>query len=193
MDAWPITTAVRRLLVIIASLAAILMAAPAAQARSDLWSTVNICDAPGAPNMVGVRTAMPGNGTTQRMYMRVRLQYFSVLRQGWFPVRNAVSPKIRLGSARRDRQGGYTFRINPPTSGGEYNIRGVARLEWQKAKRRVKRIRVKRDGKTRIVRRRVGRASWKVARRSEQVTKRGIRGVKGGTPPGTSLGACTVR
>jgi len=86
----------------------------------DLWATVNACDSPRFPDRVGVRAAMPGDRTGKRMYARFRLQYHSALRGGWKPVANGQSPKLFLGSARRDRQAGWTFRVNPPARGGSF-------------------------------------------------------------------------
>ena len=74
---------------------------------------MNACDSAKFPDRVGVRAAMPGDGTGKRMYVRFRLQYYSALRSGWQPVAGGRSPKLYLGSARRDRQAGWTFRVDP--------------------------------------------------------------------------------
>jgi len=182
---------IRRALVPALLLAA--LAAPAsAQAKlpKDLWATVNACDSAKFPDRVGVRAAMPGDGTGKRMNARFRLQYYSALRKGWQPVENGRSPKLFLGSARRDRQSGWTFRVTPPASGGSFLLRGVADLEWQKKAYRIKRVRVKRGKKTVIKRKRVFRR-WVTAKRSTQVARSGVSGVKGGE--GVSLGACTLK
>lgn len=168
----------------------IALAAPASAGAAlpkDLWATVNACDSAKFPDRVGVRAAMPGDGTGKRMYMRFRLQY---QRGGWQQVAGGRSPKLYLGSARRDRQGGWTFRVNPPKSGGSFLLRGVVDLEWKKKAYRTKRVRVKRGGKTVIRRKRVFRR-WVTAKRSTQVARSGLTGVKGGD--GLSLGACTLR
>ena len=148
---------------------------------------MNACDSAKFPDRVGVRAAMPGDGTGKRMYVRFRLQYH---REGWQPVAGGRSPKLYLGSARRDRQGGWTFRVNPPKSGGSFLLRGVADMEWKKKAYRSKRVRVKRGGRTVVRRKRVFRR-WVTAKRSTQVTRSGLTNVKGGE--GLSLGACTVR
>jgi len=160
-------------------------AAPAA----DLWATVNACDSPRFPNRVGVRASMPGNGSSGRMLARFRLQYFSEGR-GWLPVAGGRSPRVVLGSARRDRQGGYTFSVTPPAAGGFFHLRGVADLVWQRKSFRAKRVRIRRRGRT-VVRRVRGFRRWVVARRSTQVTRAGVRGVRGGD--GVSLASCIVR
>jgi|AntDryMetagUQ889_1029465.scaffolds.fasta_scaffold10881_2 hypothetical protein len=169
------------------------LAAPASAGAAlpkDLWATVNVCDSAQFPDRVGVRASMPGDGTGKRMYARFRLQYFSAPRKGWQPVDGGVSRKFHLGSARRDRQAGYTFRVTPPAAGGSFLMRGVAHLEWQKKAYRIKRVRVKRGKKTVVRRKRVFRR-WVVAKRSTQMTRAGLTNVKGGE--GISLATCTVR
>jgi len=169
------------------------LAAPASAGAAlpkDLWATVNVCDSARFPDRVGVRASMPGDGTGKRMYARFRLQYFSAPREGWQPVDGGVSRKFHLGSARRDRQAGYTFRVTPPAAGGSFLMRGVAHLEWQKKAYRIKRVRVKRGKKTVVRRKRVFRR-WAVAKRSTQMTRAGLTNVKGGE--GISLATCTVR
>jgi len=66
----------------------------------------------------------------------------------------------------------------------------VADLEWKKKTYRIKRVRVKRGKKTVVKRKRVFRR-WVTAKRSTQVARSGITGVKGGE--GISLGACTLK
>ncbi|MDQ3587773.1 MAG: hypothetical protein M3350_11100 [Actinomycetota bacterium] len=174
------------LLVVVLAVPASAGAAPS----KDLWATVNACDSPTFPDRVGIRASMPGDGTGKRMYARFRLQYYSAMRDGWQPVTGGRSPKFLLGSARRDRQGGYTFQVNPPAPGGSFLVRGVANLEWQKKAYRIKRVRVKRGSTTVVRRKRVFRG-WVVAKRSRQITRAGVTGVKGGD--GVSLASCTVR
>ena len=157
--------------------------------RTDLWATVNACDSARFPDRVGVRAAMPGDGTGKRMYARFRLQFFSARTNSWQPVTGGSSPKLYLGSARRDRQAGWTFRVNPP-SRGSFLLRGVADLRWTKKAYRTKRVRVKRAGRTVVRRKRVFRR-WVTARRSTQVSRSGVTGVKGGE--GLALSTCTLR
>ena len=181
---------VRRLALPALMLAA--LAAPSsagAALRTDLWATVNACDSPNFPDRVGVRAAMPGDGTGKRMYARFRLQFFSSQTNSWQPVSGGRSPKLYLGSARRDRQAGWTFSVHPPST-GSFLLRGVADLKWTKKAYRIKRVRVRRGGRTVIRRKRVFRR-WVTAKRSTQVTRSGVSGVKGGD--GVSLGSCTLK
>lgn len=178
---------------VVPALLLVALAAPAsahAALPKDLWATVNACDSPSFPDRVGVRAALPGDGTGKRMYARFRLQYHSALHGAWLPVAGGSSPKFFLGSARRDRQAGYTFRVSPPKYGGSFLLRGIADLEWRKKAYRVKKVRVKRHGKTVVRRKRVFRR-WVVSKRSTQVTRSGVTGVKGGD--GVSLASCNVK
>jgi hypothetical protein len=184
-------TSVKRLAV--PALILIALAAPAsvqAKLPKDLWATVNACDSVKFPDRVGVRAAMPGDGTAKRMYARFRLQYFSASKGHWLPVANGTSPQLLLGSAQRDRQAGWTFQVNPPKQGGSFLLRGVADLQWKKKAYRIKRVRAKRGKKTVVKRKRVFRR-WVTTKRSTQVARPGVPGVKGGE--GISLGACTLK
>ena len=169
------------------------LAAPStagAAVPADLWATVNACDSPRFPDRVGVRAALPGDGTGKRMYARFRLQFYSATERAWLPVSNGNSPRLYVGSARRDRQTGWTFRVNPPRRGGSFLLRGVADLQWKKKTYRLKRVRVKRAGRMVVRRKRVFRR-WVTSRRSTQVARAGISGVRGGD--GVSLRTCTLR
>ncbi len=170
------------------------LAAPSAAAGAgvpaDVWATINACDSARFPDRVGVRAALPGDGTGKRMYARFRLQFYSSAESSWQPVANGNSPKRYIGSARRDRQAGWTFHVNPPAQGGSFLLRGVADLEWKKKAYRIKRVRVKRRGRTVVRRKRVFRR-WVTHRRSTQVSRAGLSGVRGGD--GLSLSTCTLR
>jgi hypothetical protein len=138
-----------RVLALSAPLAALaLLAAVASPAlashRGRLWATVNICDTPSHPNMMGVRASMPGGRrrARQTMYMRFRAEYFDRDREQWFDVGgDGLSPWIRAGRARyRSRQAGYTFEFDPPR-GGSFVLRGVVNFEWRERRRRRGRLR----------------------------------------------------
>jgi hypothetical protein len=172
---------------VLAPLIALLLAAPGAARAQDRdestpdygpWVTVNICDTPGAPNEMGVRASIPGNGKRQRMYVRFTAQYYSRARKRWRRVRgNGRSPWIYAGSARfRARQAGWTFRFRQPKDGATFLVRAYGHFEWRKRKRR--------RGK---------RARWVVAKRKRRTARSGIVGVDAGDPPGTSLGSCYIR
>jgi hypothetical protein len=156
--------------------AALLPAAPArAQQTRLLWATVNICDTPAHPNMVGMRASMPGNGRRQRMYMRFRAFWYRIAQRDWVPLPRGRSGWIYAGSARfRARQAGYSFRVSQPPPGKSFVVRGVVEFQW------------------RARRRRAGKSRWVVAKRVRATTRGGAPGVQEGDPPGLSLGACEV-
>ena len=156
--------------------AALLAPAPAdARQTSLLWATVNICDSPNHPNIVGVRASMPGNGRRQRMYMRFSASWYRIAEDDWRPLPGGRSGWIQVGSARlRARQAGYSFRVTQPPPGKSFVVRGVVEFEW------------------RALRRRAGKSRWVVSRRVRATTRSGAEGVEEGDPPGLSLGACEV-
>lgn len=160
----------------------VVLAAPAAgQARPSraLWATVNLCDTPAAPNSMGVRAAMPGDGSRQRMYVRFTAQFYSHKRRTWPSVGGrGRSPWLYVGRARfRSLQAGWTFPFGAPPQGTVFRVRAVAVFEWRE-------------------RRRVGRARKVreiVAMRRKRVTRAGVRGAEGGDPAGTSRGSCDIQ
>jgi hypothetical protein len=139
------------------------------------WATVNICDTEANPDSMGVRASMSGNGTDQRMWMRFRAEYWSRARQAWTPVSGAgVSPWVQLGSAElARRQAGWTFVFAEPPTGVAFTMRAQVQFEWR-------RKRPRRAGPSRLVRSEV------------RTTATGMRGVRGGDPPGTSRAMCLI-
>lgn len=157
---------------------ALLSAPGAAGARPDpgLWATVNRCDTPSAPNAMGVRAAMPGDGSRERMYVRFAAQFFSHARGRWLPVAgNGRSPWLYVGLARyRSLQTGWTFPFSAPPAGTVFRVRAVAEFEWRARHRKAR------------------RAGWVVAMKRRRVTKAGVRGAEGGDPAGTSRASCDI-
>jgi hypothetical protein len=152
-----------------------LLAAPAAaQARPnpELWATVNVCDTATAPNSMGVRAAMPGDGTRARMYVRFKAQFFSHERRRWLTAAGqGRSPWLYLGRARfRSLQTGWTFPFGAPPQGTIFRVRALAQFEWRRRKR----------GRSVVVMRR------------KRVTEAGVRDAEGGDPVGTSRASCDI-
>jgi hypothetical protein len=167
----------RRLLPV--ALVVLTIAAPASAASSrELWATVNICDTPAHPDAMGVRAAMPGDGTRERMYVRFIAQSWSFPRRRWISLRgDGRSPWLYAGSARfRSGQAGWTFEFEPPAAQVSV-VRALALFEWRERKAR-------RKGR---------RARWSAVMRRRRVTRGGIRGVQGGDPPWTALPSCSIK
>jgi hypothetical protein len=188
----------------------------AASETPELWATVNICDTARAPNSMGVRASMPGNGTGQRMYMRFSAQYWSRARQAWASVAGTgVSPWVDAGSARMTRrQAGWTFSFAPPPPGVAFTMRALVDFEWRDQEPRAtrhggrkarKRLRAKRGRahhrrkgvkrfRARPVKRHAGaaRGPWRVVRTNTRTTQTGVQGVHGGDPVGTSKAMCLI-
>src|SRR3954447_23637681 len=160
-------------------LALALLAAPAAaepRPNPDLWATVNRCDTPSAPNAMGVRAAMPGDGTRERMYVRFTAQFYSHARARWLTAAGSgQSPWLYVGRARyRSLQTGWTFPFAPPPQGTVFRVRALAEFEWRARRRKGKRVR------------------WVVTMRRRRVTQAHVKGAEGGDPVGTTRASCDI-
>ena len=156
-----------------------LLAAPgaaAARPNPGLWATINRCDSPAAPNSMGVRAAMPGDGTRERMYVRFTAQFYSQSHGRWLTAAGSgQSPWLSVGLARyRSLQTGWTFPFTAPPAGTVYRVRAIADFEWRARKRKGRRVR------------------WVVAMKRRRVTQAGVRGAEGGDPVGTSRASCDI-
>jgi hypothetical protein len=159
------------ILAVVLCLLAVPASAPARSSK-ELWATVNLCDTPSAPNSMGVRASMPGDGTHARMYVRFKAQFFSHGSGRWLTADgDGVSPWLYVGRARyRSLQAGWTFPFGAPPAGTVFRVRALARFEW----------RVRRHHR------------WVVTMRRNRVTKAGVRGAEGGDPAGTSRASCDI-
>jgi hypothetical protein len=166
----------------------------------ELWATVNICDTPGAPDSMGVRASMPGNGTKQRMFMRFRAEYWSRARGDWAPVAGAGrSPWVYAGSAKyARRQAGWTFAFAPPPHGVAFTMRAHVEFEWRARARERARRGLRRHRRGRAKRGRASNLKWarisraRVVRSVTRTTETGVEGVHGGDPAGTSKAMCLI-
>jgi hypothetical protein len=166
-----------------------LAAASVRRAEADtrpFWATVNVCDTNSQPNALGVRTSVPGNGSTERIFARYTAQWWSGAAQEWLTVSGSgVTPWVLLGDAKMTaRQAGWTFRFVQPPAGTTYVMRGVVQLEWRdevQATRRASRSRKARQAQ------RVA-----VVRERTLLTETGMHGVQGGDPAGTSKAMCLI-
>jgi hypothetical protein len=186
-----------------------LVAGTARRSEADLddrpfWATVNICDTADAPNAVGVRTSVPGNGTNERIFARYTAQWWSSEKEQWLTVAGSgVTDWVFLGDAdMSSRQAGWTFRFVQPPAGTTYVMRGVVELQWrdlvQSARKAGKARRAHRSRRARHARH---RRAHRRARRTQQVsvvrdrtllTKTGMKHVQGGDPAGLSKAMCLI-
>lgn len=159
----------RRLALLFTLVAAAALASPAQAASTKyLWTTVNKCDS--AAGSIGIRASMPGNGTSQRMYMRFSAQFRNAA--GRWVETGSASRWVRVGTARpRWVQSGYDFVFAPPPAGQSYVLRGTTDFRWTA--------------------RRGGR--WRVVRSASRITRAGIKGVGGGSPRGRSDASCLIK
>ena len=160
----------RRLVLVLVVLACV-APATASAATHDLCATVNVCDSPRAPNVIGIRASMPGNGTAQRMFMRFEAQWYSTRRHR-FVATGSSSRWVSAGSARYESsQAGFSFQFGDPPPGTTFVMRGKVSYQWRA--RRGKR--------------------WVIVRRATRLTRAGIAGVAGGDPAGRSDARCLIR
>jgi hypothetical protein len=156
------------------------------------WATVNICDTEAAPNALGVRTSVPGNGSNERIFARYTAQWWSSAAQEWKTVGGSgVTDWIRLGAAdMTSRQAGWTFRFVQPPAGTTYVMRGVVELQWRDEVQAARKSRKSRKSR----RQRRARRSQRVAvvRERTLLTETGMKGVQGGDPPGLSKAMCLI-
>jgi hypothetical protein len=143
--------------------AAQVKAALARAARSpDLWATVNICDTPRYPDTIGIRGQMPGLGFAARLYMRVRVEYWSDETRR-FELVPGVDQTVSVGRATRGvHQSGVTFQFIPPAG----TLRGLVTFEWKRS----------------------GRVLGRLTRK----TGHGYQHVDFADPPGYSAGTCSI-
>jgi hypothetical protein len=156
------------------------------------WATVNICDTAAAPNALGVRTSVPGNGSGERIFARYTAQWWSSAKQEWVTVGGSgVTDWIFLGDAdMSSRQAGWTFRFVQPASGTTYVMRGVVELEWRQLVQVARKSRRARRGHRNRTARRAQRVA--VVRERTLLTKTGMKHVQGGDPAGLSKAMCLI-
>jgi hypothetical protein len=160
--------------IVLTGLALLVPGSGATAATRDLWATVNLCNTPQHPNMLGVRGSMPGDGKREKMYMRFTAQ-FRTPDYTWKRVDGTGrSHWIYAGSARfSSEQAGFNFSLDPPAMGDRWILRGVAEFEWR-ARRRV-------NGTLRVV----------VVRRATAITRAG-HSTPASEPAGYSAAACVI-
>jgi hypothetical protein len=160
---------------VIAALLATLPNIASAFPKDRTWATINVCDTDGEQNSIGIRAGMPGSAKADRMYMQFTLQYYDA-KKGRYLSLSPPSTWVSAGSARfRFAQRGFDFlKIADPPADVRFKYRALVRFEW------------------RDVRRVGGRKREVVVRSARRVTRRGLKGVPGGEPPGRSDAVCVV-
>jgi hypothetical protein len=136
-----------------------------AQARKNLWATVNVCDTAKHPDEVGVRASMPGHPRGAVRRMRFRIQYLSGDRWRYVTGADSDSGWRRLSRSHgRPVEAGWSFGFPPPDS--PVTFRGVVRYRWSKHGR--------------------------VVARAMQITEAGHHSPIGSDPSGYSAATCEI-
>jgi hypothetical protein len=135
---------------------------------SHLWSTINVCDTEKAPDTIGIRARMPGDGTRRRMWMRFRTQFYSDEDFAWkYVTSGGRSPWVEVGSAIfAFKETGYEFTFDAPEPGSSFLLRGVVEFQWRSK-------------------------GGKVVRRTRKFTEAGHR-TRGSDPRGFSAARCRI-
>ncbi len=99
---------------------------------SDIWATVDVCDTPAHPHVIGIRGSMPGTGDRhETMFMGFAIEFrdrngaWQVLADG------GSSGFVALGdAASRRRQAGRDFTLTTKKT-HTYLLRGVVTFQWR--------------------------------------------------------------
>jgi len=101
-------------------------------ASTQLWATIDLCNPPDQPAMMGVRGSMPGDGESgQTMYMRFRLQYMNASKHWVDLPTEAPSAWVVVGRAKETRQAGRSFQL-VPVPDKPFILRGVVSFQWRR-------------------------------------------------------------
>jgi hypothetical protein len=112
---------------VVAALPAGLAVAAGEQLTASTWANLNIC----SPTQLGARAQLAGDGTSKDMHVRFTAQWLSPT--GWQALGGAAtSPWQYAGSAEYTwGQAGWTYSLDVPASGDNYQLRAVAELQWR--------------------------------------------------------------
>ncbi|HXR28077.1 MAG TPA: hypothetical protein VN772_00765, partial [Solirubrobacteraceae bacterium] len=103
----------------------------------ELWATIDVCNAPDQPNVLGVRGSMPGDAQAHdTMYMRFRLQYLDKTTMRWvnLAASGASTPFLAVGGGASSRQDGSSFVIAPVAGQPAFMLRGVVAFQWRRGR-----------------------------------------------------------
>jgi hypothetical protein len=133
---------------------------------TQLWATVDVCNPPDQPAMIGVRGSMPGDGQSgQTMYMRFRLQYMNTSKHWVDLPTEAPSAWVGVGRAKETRQAGRSFQL-VPVPDKPFILRGVVSFQWRRGATVVTSV--------------------------SRPTTAGHRSKAGADPPGFSSASCSI-
>ena len=160
----------KRALAFALALAALAPAAAVAKAdaRPDLWATVNLCDTPARPGAVGIRVSIPREKGAPQQWARIHLQWFDGTKLAWRALDSGGDAGWRrIGVGTRLVQGGTTFAFGAPSAGSRMVLRGVVEVEWRDGKDVVDRAHLRTTeghATSDDVHRRVSRSSCEIKR-----------------------------
>lgn len=105
---------------------------------SELWATVDVCNAPHHADTIGIRGSMPGDGHPHDvMFMRFLVQSLDTSTNTWADIgRSADSGFVRVGSGALTRQAGRSFEFKPTAT--TFTLRGFVEFQWHRAGRTIR-------------------------------------------------------
>jgi hypothetical protein len=113
-----------------------------AQPRPSAWATINACDPPDAPGIIGVRVMVP-NRRNAAQWVRIRIQFFDGTAGAWRVVRSGGDGGFaKLSNGGKMVMGGTTFTFSPPQSGRRLLLRGLVDVQWRRGRRVLSTARV---------------------------------------------------
>ncbi len=127
-----------RIVALVSALLALSVSVPVASAaraarRGGPWATVNICNTPAHPDVIGIRGSMPSRGRQLRMYMRFQVQYLSSADHRWHTITSGADSRfVYIGPGSRGTlQAGWSFPFMAPPAGQSYELRGLVTYQWR--------------------------------------------------------------
>lgn len=101
--------------------------------QSKLWATINVCDTASRPDTIGLRASMPATSSSDDMFMRFQVQYFSPKDGLWHSLAyGGDSGFVSVGTGRKAREVGRFFVLAPLADPTGYQLRGIVTFEWRR-------------------------------------------------------------
>jgi hypothetical protein len=100
-----------------------------AESSRDLWTTVNICNAPDYADVMGIRGQMPALGFATSLFMRVQVDYWSKAQRKFEPDTRVKPQLLKLGDVTSGlHQGGVSFLFSAHAG----RLTGTVRFTWER-------------------------------------------------------------
>jgi len=99
-----------------------------AETSPNLWTTINICNAPHYPDVMGIRGQMPALGFAASLSMTEQIDYWSNTQRRFEPDTQVKPQVVNLGDVTSGlHQGGVSFRFTPHAG----RLSGMITFTWE--------------------------------------------------------------